>query len=248
MKGKKPTLITREAIREKRRRAQHRKRLMMVLVIVSLALIVTVLLILPTLNINNSQDEIIQITPVVRPLVDGRSMGDPDAPVIVEVFSDFQCSACKIFTETIEPLISENHIATGQVYLTFRHYPIMDARVSTKESNQAANASLCAAEQNRFWDYHDILYANFTGVNIGKFSDQRLIAYAETLQLDMQSFKSCFNENRYRTTIDNDITLGQEKNVKGTPSVFVNGVMITPGFVPSYQDVRKAIEDTLVLP
>lgn len=247
MKEKKRSLTKREAIREKRRQAQRRKRLILILIVIGIALLVTGLLISPTLfNAISPDAKIVQITPVARPLVDGRSMGDQNAPVVVDVFSDFQCSACKIFAETVEPLLVENHIATGQVFLTYRHYPILDERVPTNESQQAANASLCAAEQDRFWDYHDILFANFTGVNVGNFRDQRLIAFAESLDLDVDSFSTCFEENRFRNLIDEEIALGQERNVTGTPSVFVNGEIISPGFVPSYQDLREAIEAELV--
>jgi protein-disulfide isomerase len=248
MKEKNTPLTKREAIREKRRQAQRRKRLVVVLIIIGIALLVTALLISPTLDFLNPQDEIIQITPIVRPMVNGKSMGDPNAPVAVDVYSDFQCSACKIFAETIEPSLAENYIATGQVFYTYRQYPILDERVSTNESKQAANASLCAAEQDRFWDYHDILFTNFIGVNVGGFNDRRLIAFAEALGLDMETFESCFSENRYRSVTDNDIASGREKSVTGTPSVFVNGEIITPGFVPSYQDLREAIESALLLP
>jgi protein-disulfide isomerase len=245
MKGKKTPPTRREAVRERRRKAQRQKRLVAVLIIIGIALLVTALLIAPTLNLFSPNNDVIQITPVARPMVAGRAVGDPQAPVAIEVFSDFQCVACRDFAKTVEPLLIQNHVATGEVYLIYRQYPFLDDRVTTNESKQAANASLCAAEQERFWDYHDMLFANLTGVNVGSFSDRRLNEFAESLELDMGEFISCFNENRYKNIIDDDIALGQQRNVTGTPSVFVNGEIITPGFVPSYQNLRQSIEETL---
>ncbi|MBE0408439.1 MAG: DsbA family protein [Anaerolineales bacterium] len=248
MKGKKTSQTKREAIRERRRKAQKQKRLMLFLIIIGIALLVTALLIVPNLDIFNPETEVIQITPIDRPMVDGSSIGDATASVILEVFSDFQCTACREFARSVEPLLIQNHISTGQVLLIYRQYPFLDDRNPGNESKQAANASLCAAEQDRFWDYHDILFANLTGVNVGSFTDRKLIAFAETLGFDMDLFESCFRENRYRSVIDQDIALGRERNVTGTPSVFINGEIVRPGFVPSYQDLQEAINAALATP
>jgi protein-disulfide isomerase len=245
LKKKKTPPTKREAVRERRRKAQRQKRLVAVLIIIGIALLVTALLIAPSLDLFSSKNDVIQITPVARPMVDGRSIGDPQAPVVIEVFSDFQCVACREFAKTVEPLLIQNHVIPGEVYLIYRQYPFLDDGVLTNESKQAANASLCAAEQERFWDYHDMLFANLTGVNVGNFSDQRLIDFAMSLGLDIRDFESCFNENRYKNIIDDDIELGQRRNVTGTPSIFVNGLIITPGFVPSYQNLRQSIEEAL---
>jgi protein-disulfide isomerase len=239
----------REAIREKRRREQRRKRLMVVLAIAGVALLVTALLIAPTIqNAITPVGDIVLITPMPRLMEDGTALGDPNAPVLIENYEDFQCSACKIFADNVEPFIFDNHVATGEVYYVFRHFPFLDDRVPTNESNQAANASMCAAEQDRFWDYHDILFANLIGTNQGSFTDRRLVAFAEALELDVDSFNACFEENRYRDEIEADLRAGRALNVSGTPTVFVNGEMLTPGRVPSYQDVRQAIEAALSAP
>jgi protein-disulfide isomerase len=151
-------------------------------------------------------------------LADGLAMGDPNAPVVVEVFEDFQCPACRAFTEGVEAqLIDSTYIASGQVYYIFRQYPFLDDRVVTsKESDQASNASMCAMEQGRFWDYHDMLYANQQGENEGAFNDKRLQTFAEALGLDMTAFNACFKENRYSEEISQDLNLGQGRNVTGT--------------------------------
>lgn len=236
----------RQAIREKRRRDKQRQRLITILVVVGVSLIIAALLIAP--SIRNSLvpvGDIIEVTPETRPMADGTAMGDPDAPVLIEVYEDFQCPACRIYSNEVEPLVTENHVANGEVYYVFRQYPFLDDRAPSKESDQAANASMCAAEQGRFWDYHDILFANWNGENQGSFSDKRLLAFAETLGLDTETFTACFEENRYQDQIQADLAAGNAAGVQGTPSVLVNGEIVRPGYVPTYEDIKRMIEVSL---
>lgn len=245
--AKKPeTKSKRQTMREQRLKKQRQQRLITILVITGVALVVTALLIYPSIQRAMAPvGEVIQITPVVRPFSDGRSLGEADAPILVEVWEDFQCSACRIFSEQIETLIIDNHVATGQARYVYRHYPFLDDASLSKESDQAANASMCAAEQDRFWDYHDIVFANWNGENAGAFSDKRLVAFAEAIGLDMGQFNACFEENRYRDVIEQDKLEGTQAGVNGTPTVYVNGLILTPGRVPSYEEIATAIETAL---
>lgn len=183
--------------------------------------------------------------PHARPMLDGRAMGEQNAPVTIEIFDDFQCPACKSFSEQIEPMIVDSYVTPGVVYYIYRFYPFLDDKSPGKESDQAANASMCAGEQNRFWDYHDLLFANWDGENQGAFNDIRLVAFAEILGLDMSDFKSCFDQNKYWDEISADLTSGTNSGVTGTPSVFVNGRLISPGFVPSISQISDAVEAEL---
>jgi len=237
-----PAKSKRQIIREQRLKRQRQQRLIAILAVSLGAIAIAALLIVPSLM---PVGEIAQTTPFDRPMVDGTAMGSPDAPVLIEVWVDFQCPACRIFAEDIEPLVIQNYIATGVVRYVFRHYPFLDDGVATKESDQAANASMCAAEQGRFWDYHDILFANWNSENAGAFSDRRLVAYAETIDLDMDSFNSCFEANKYKAQIDEDLAAGNRAGVTGTPSLFVNGQQLTPGFIPSFEDISQAVEAAL---
>lgn len=236
----------RQAVREKRRQQQRRQRLVIVLIVAGAALLIAAALAYP--SIRNSLapvGEVIPITPQPRPMAEGTAMGDPNAPVRIDVYVDFQCPACRGYSQQVEHQVIDTYVATGQVYYVFRHFPFLDDRVPTQESNQAANASMCAAEQGRFWDYHDILFANWDGENRGAFSDNRLVAFAESLGLDMEAFNACFRENRYRDEIEADMAAGRRANVQGTPSVFVQGQLIRPGFVPSFSDISEAVEAAL---
>jgi protein-disulfide isomerase len=236
----------RQLIREQRLKRKRRQRLITILVVTGVALIVVALLVYPSLkNAVTPVGDIVMITPKARPQPDGTAMGDQDAPVLIEVWEDFQCPACRNFSLEVETLIAENYVAPSKVRYVFRQYPFLDERVPSNESQQSANASMCASEQDRFWDYHDMLFANWSGENEGAFSDRRLVAFAESLSLDMDQFNACFRANRYRTEINQDKADGQQAGVSGTPSVFVDGLQLTPGFVPSYQEVSDAVEAAL---
>lgn len=240
--GRQGTTTKRQAVREKRQRQQRKQRLYIILGVVGVAVIIAALLIIPSLQ---PVDDIVTITPHERPMVDGRAMGDPNAPVTIEVYEDFQCPACRTFSEQIEPDVVEAYVVPGDVYYIFRHFPFIDDRAPRNESDQAANASMCARDENRFWDYHDMLFANWNGENLGAFSDKRLVAFAEALGLDMESFNQCFEANTNKDEINSDLLSGRDSGVTGTPSVFVNGRMLTPGFVPSFAEISEAVEAEL---
>jgi protein-disulfide isomerase len=245
--AKKPeTKSKRQVLKEQRDKRQRQQRLTFILIISGVALLVAALLIAPSIQRATAPvGEIIPITPVARTQVDGTALGDPAAPVLIEVWSDFQCPACRIFAEEIEPLVVENYITNGKARFVYRHFPFLDDASISKESDQAANASMCAADQNRFWDYHDILFANWNGENAGAFNDKRLVAFAESLGLDMGQFNSCLRDNAFRDQINQDLQDGTRAGVDGTPSVFVNGQLLTPGKVPSFQEIGAAIDAAL---
>ena len=190
--------------------------------------------------------EITPITPLAHPLEDGRALGNMDAPVTVEVFEDFQCPACSHFAQDVEQRLIEEYVTTGYVYLMIRHYPFLDDASQTGESDQAANASMCAGEQDRFWDYRDVLFANMAGENQGAYSDANLLRFAEELGLNMAAFRECFRLNRYEDEITADLELGQEYGVRGVPTIFVNGQAVGDvTTVPTYEELRTAIERAL---
>ena len=240
------TTSKRSTMKKKRQQAQKRERQTIFLVVAG-AIIILVAIIVGSSLIQQNQPvgEIVDISPVERPNPEGTAMGDPNAPVRIDVFEDFQCPACQLYSENIEPLIMENLVKTGQVYYVFRHYPFLDDRSATKESDQSANASMCAADQGRFWDYHDILFANWDGENGGSFSDRRLIAFAESIGLNTDDFNTCFKDNEFKSQIDQDLRDGVQLGVTGTPSVFVNSVAVTPGYVPTYEAVKAAVDAAL---
>jgi protein-disulfide isomerase len=187
--------------------------------------------------------DVVSITPIARPQTDGRQIGDPSAPVLIELYEDFQCPGCKAFTDSIEPRILDAYVATGQARLIFRHYPFLG-----EESLQAAHASMCADAQGRFWDYHDMLFANQAGENRGAFVDRRLLAFAENLGLETDAFGDCFDEQAHEAEIAQDVQDAREAGVSSTPTILVNGVIVpsaTPGAITGFPEISAAIEAAL---
>lgn len=227
----------RQELRDRRSQERRRRILSLALVVAGLAALTAGLLILPNLS---SLGDLVAIEPRERPFVDGAAIGRADAPVLVEVFEDFQCPACRQFTEQSERLLEQELVANGTVRLVFRQYPFIGP-----ESELAAHASLCAADQGRFWDFHDILFANQIGENVGAFTKRRLTAFAESLGLQMSTFESCLNNQLHQAAIDSDRALGLAYRISGTPSIIINGAQHFQGFVPSYEQLKAAIEQEL---
>lgn len=231
----------RQERRAKMQRQQQRQRLIVIGLIVFVAVLVVFAVIWPQIR---SVGEIIAVTPATLSNPAGLSLGDANAPATIDVFEDFQCSACKRFTDNTEPLIVENLVATGKARYVFHNYPFLDGNSvgSSGESDQAANASMCANEQDKFWEMHGILFANWNGENQDAFSDRRLQSMAESIGLDMNAFNSCFNANKYNAEIQADFDKGQEMGVSGTPTVFVNGNRVgQENQVASYDAIVQAV-------
>jgi protein-disulfide isomerase len=242
------TTNRRDAIKAQRTKKKRQQRMRTILWVGGFIVLVIVILISPTIyNSLKPAGSFVRITPEPRPLENGKTIGDPNAKLKIEVFEDFQCPACKQFTDSVEKqLIQSTYISSGQVYYQFLQWPFIDSGSITKESHQAANASMCALEQGRFWDYHDILFTNQGAENSGAFTDKRLQAFAESLGLNMSNFNKCFNANTYSAEIESEYQKGVTAKVDSTPTVFLNGQEITPGFIPTYDQIKAAIDAALV--
>jgi protein-disulfide isomerase len=234
----------RQARREQIRRKDQRNRLIGIGLISIGAIFIAFLIIYPNFR---PAAEVITAEPRSYPQADKTALGDPNAPVKIDAYEDFQCPACGRYTEETESLIIDNLVSTGKVYYVFHNYPFIDGpgAGSKGESDQAANAAMCAAEQNKFWEMHATIFANWNGENQRAYSDERLTAFAEKTGLDMTAFNSCFKANKYKAEIQADFDNGNAVGVQGTPSIFVNGSFVTPGYVPSYDEVLKAVEAAL---
>ncbi len=236
----------RQMRREQIQRTESRKRLITILLIVLGAAFLVFVVVAPQLQ---SAGEIIPITPAADlPNPVGVTLGDPDAPVTIDIYEDFQCPACRNFTESIEPLIIEHLIKPGKVKYVFHNFPFIDGDGATRggESDQAANAVMCANEQDKFWDMHAIIYTNWNGENQGNLSNVRLKAMAESIGLDTNQFNDCFDDNKYKDEIQADYQHGLDIGVQGTPGVFVNGEKVgQPGYIPQYQEIAEAVEIAL---
>ena len=137
--------------------------------------------------------------------------GDANAPVTIVEFSDFQCPYCSRVNPTIEQIKKEY---AGKVSLTFRDYPLpMHA-----EAPKASEASHCAHEQGKFWEYHDLLFANQKALKT-----ENLKSYAAQLGLDGDAFATCLDSGKWAKDVAEDMADGQAVGVSGTPAFFING-------------------------
>lgn len=237
---RKENLSKRQTRKEEIRRKNRQQRMWVFIGIGVVALLVVGLFILPAIRkaTNSEVPPFVKITPVAYQDADGFHLGDPNAKVKLEVFEDFDCSACRTYALSIEPDVIKNLVETGQVYYTFYQFPFLDDRAADKPSDRSANAAMCAAEQNRFWDYKNLL---FTNQGIG-FNDPTLISMADSLSLDAAQFKACYNAKKFQSTVDEHVKLGTQYNVQGTPSVFVNGQIVSPGHVPTFAEIQAAVQ------
>ncbi len=168
------------------------------------------------------------VTPVPEtfPLADGKALGPKDAKVIVVEYADFQCPFCGRFATTTERQLVEQYVATGQIRFEYHHFIVVDSNVNSNESRRAAEASECANEQGRFWDYQLMVFSNQQGEGRGAFADRRLKAFAETLGLDSAKFNACFGAGRYANNVRADEAQARALGLNSTPTVLVNGKLV----------------------
>ncbi|MBN1536819.1 MAG: DsbA family protein [Anaerolineales bacterium] len=229
------TLSKRQVIKQERAKRQKRQRITTMLIVCGVAIVVIALMIFPSMTTGNKG-------PSSRPNADWNAMGDPNAPVIIEEYSDFQCPYCQMFSLRTEPSVVEDYVKTGKVYFVFYPYGPGGYYIGP-ESYDATKSAFCAGEQGKFWEYKDMLYSHLTGENVGDFVESNLMAFAEEIELDMTRFKTCYNENTYEDKMLEGINKGIEAEINGTPAFLINGKLIM-GYLP-YENFKKEIEAAL---
>lgn len=167
----------------------------------------------------------------------GQVRGQPNAPVTIDEWADFQCPACGLFVRNTESQLLTTYIAQGKVKLVFHDFAFLG-----QESNWAAEAAQCAGEQSKFWEFHDKLYASQRGENQGAFSKDNLKKFASDLGLGPQ-FGSCLDSGRYAQAIRDEQKTGQGLGVKSTPTLFVNGKKLEGAY--SFDELKAIIDPLL---
>lgn len=148
--------------------------------------------------------------------------GNPDAPVTITEFGDFECPFCSKFHIDTRPQIINKYVKSGQVKILWRHFPLSSIHQFAEPASLAAE---CAGEQGKFWEYHDLLFET------KKLDGVSLTAHAEALGLDSGQFKSCVDAGKYLEKIRGEFNLGRQAGVSGTPSFFIDGELVV-GAVP----------------
>ena len=167
-------------------------------------------------------------------LTSGYSLGKADAPVTIDLWEDFQCPACGLFSREIEPRVMTQFVETGTVRLVFNDFAFIGAEprggaaataFGQDQSVDAAIAARCAGAQGpgKFWNYMQYLYWNQGPENGGKFVQPFFDQIATALGLDLATFNSCLTEPSQLQAVVAQTQQGSKLGVDSTPTLFING-------------------------
>jgi protein-disulfide isomerase len=151
----------------------------------------------------------------------GVKLGPENAPAKMLVFSDFMCPYCGTFASQIEPQLKNEYINTGKLQLVFYDFPLGGTHV---HSFLAARAARCAGEQNKFWEYHDLLFGKLQEWGTSQSPPiANFVDYAGQLGLNRDDFESCLKSDKYQDVVSASRMLGDALGVNATPTLIVNG-------------------------
>jgi len=165
----------------------------------------------------------------------GIELGSATAPVQLHEYADFQCPACQQFSTFIHPLIKERLIDAGLVRMVRYDFPLINIH---PHAFLAARAARCAGDQDRYWEYHDVLYARQPTWSVQRSALPTFIEYAETVGLNVSTFEQCLRSDQHAEEVTRNLRLGEALGVTGTPSFLINGQRAAFG---SYQELEDRV-------
>ncbi len=142
------------------------------------------------------------------------SIGPENAPVVIVEFSDFKCQYCGLFARTTYPALMSKY--SKEIRFVYRHAPLGPA-----SSFEAARASMCAYDQDYFWEYHDALFENQDRLGAELYTE-----IATNLELDLPAFNTCLENDDYMDLIETDLDFALTTGIRGTPTFFINGLAL----------------------
>lgn len=163
---------------------------------------------------------------------DDPSLGNPDAPLTIVEFADFQCPYSQEASFVMRELAAKY---PDEIYYVYRDLPLTDIHPLAQ---MAALSGECAAEQDKFWEYHDKLYQKQSSL-----SEDSFVTFARELNLNVDQFQSCLSKERYADELQEDLEAGVAAGVRGTPTFFINGNRIA-GSIPA--EVMEAIVKSVI--
>jgi protein-disulfide isomerase len=234
----------RKYLQERRKKEQQRKVLVLVSMILGSLIVLSAVTyaFINASRVNLSEDQIVKPEFSSSILANQNSLGNPAAPVLIEEYSDFGCLHCANFALETKKTLEEQYIKEGKVSLVFHSVGELLGSPSTM---LAAEAAYCAADQDAFWPYHDLLFANQSALfqNVSASISPTLETFADILELDLEVFKDCLSSGKYRSKLDQDYADAQANNITGTPSFLINGVLLR-GNQP-IESFQRVIEEEL---
>jgi protein-disulfide isomerase len=156
---------------------------------------------------------------------DDAVLGNPNAPVTIIEFSDFQCPFCRKFYKETLPQIKKEYLLTGKAKLVYRDFPLVQIHPG---ATPAAEGAECAKEQGKFWEMHDAIFdeQEKQGSGTVQFTANDVKQWAAKIGLNTSKFNQCLDSGKYKQEVEKDIADGSAAGVTGTPAVFVNGRLI----------------------
>lgn len=158
--------------------------------------------------------------------VNGKSLGDPAAPVVIQVWEDFLCPHCKEWTEQIEPQLINDYIKNGKARLEFQLLPLQGFEPG---SSMAGMAAECAVEQGKFWALHHRLFAAQDQGQNG-YRVEALTRLAADAGLDKTAFSQCLINLKHQPTVQQSLEQATALGLNSTPSLLINGKRVTNPF------------------
>jgi protein-disulfide isomerase len=149
------------------------------------------------------------------PLGDDPLTEAKDPKVVIVAFSDYECPFCGRAEQTMKNILAKY---PGQILYIFKDAPLVEMH---PHAYGAALAAECAKEQGKYWEYHDYLFAHQDQLELPYLKE-----YAQVLGLDTTKFNSCLESEKYKIHVDADIATAQQVGVTGTPTFFINGIMV----------------------
>jgi len=171
-------------------------------------------------------------------------LGNPDAPITIVEFGDYQCHQCYNWFHNTKPMIMRDYIETGKANLVFVDFAFLG-----KDSPKAAQATYCADDQNKYWEYHGTLYTSQESkIDNGWANTERLKAFAFSLNLDMELFNECLDSDKYSKRIQYNSQQARDNGVNGTPGFFIVGPDYNQKQIGGAQpfSVFKSVLDSMV--
>lgn len=173
-------------------------------------------------------------------LAHGVTKGDPNAPLTIIEFADFQCPACMQFFQQVVPLVQSEFIQTGKAKYLYYDFPLVKVH---NHAFLAARAGHCAEDQGKFWEFHDTLYRNQPRWVPEARPERTLEGYAKDLGMDGDAFKTCLESDKHADVVTANLELANQLQLDGTPSIMVTqGKGIGRRVAPSIEGIREAIE------
>lgn len=177
----------------------------------------------------------------------GIELGEANAPVRVLVFSDFTCPACQRFYQAVEPQLKSELVANGSVRFVYHDFPL-DMQAAGAPGHRygffAARAARCAADQNKFWEFHDVLFARQQEWSFERTPPVETFGeYAAAVGMDTDAFMTCVNSDAHADVVSANRLLGDNLGVGGTPTVYVDGRVLSQW--SSYDALKAAVESSL---